>query len=163
MKFCPRCGKPLGTREDGGRPRAACLEPGCGFVHYDNPVPVVAAIVEHEGSVLLVRSVGWPEKMYGLVTGFLEKSESPEAGVLRELQEELGLQGEIVRLVGVYPFEPMNQVIVAYHLRASGEVKLGSELAGYKRIDPQKLRPWDFGTGAAVRDWLASNRPEHEG
>ena len=30
------------------------------------------------------------------------------------------------------------------------------DLAGFKRIDPAKLRPWDFGTGQAVRDWLAA-------
>ena len=125
-------------------------------MHYDNPTPVVAAIVEHEGAVLLVRRQGWPEKMFGLVTGFLERSEAPEQAVLRELREELGLEGEVVRLVGLYAFEPMNQLIVAYHLRARGEVKLGEELAGFKRIDPAKLRPWDFGTGQAVRDWLAA-------
>lgn len=158
MKFCPKCGKALGTREDGGRPRAACADPACGFVHYDNPVPVVAAIVEHEGAVILVRSVGWPEKMFGLVTGFLEKGESPEAGILRELREELGLAGEIVRLVGVYPFELMNQLIVAYHVRASGTVTVGSELAGFKRINPEKLRAWEMGTGLAVKDWLESRR-----
>ena len=156
MKFCPRCGKALADREDAGRVRRACPDAECGFVHYDNPTPVVAAIVEHEGQIILVRSQGWPEKMFGLVTGFLERGETPEQGVLRELQEELGLQGEIVRLVGAYSFDLLNQVIVAYHVRATGTVQLGSELAGYKRIAPEKLRPWEQGTGLAVKDWLAS-------
>jgi len=25
-----------------------------------------------------------------------------------------------------------------------------------KRVPPEKLRPWSFGTGLAVRDWLAA-------
>lgn len=136
--------------------RLACPDEQCGFVFYDNPLPVVAAIVEHEGEVLLVRQRGWPEKWFGLVTGFLEKGETPEAGVLREVSEELGLRGEVVSLIGVYAFEQRNEVIMAYHVRAHGEVRLGAELEGYKRVPKEKLRPWPFGTGHAVRDWLAS-------
>lgn len=132
-----------------------CPAEGCGFVFWDNPLPVVAAIVEHEGVVVLVRNHGWPEKMFGLVTGFLEKGESPEAGVLRELREELGLEGEVVRLIGVYPFEQRNELIVAYHVRAHGTITLGDEIAQHKSVPREKLRPWPFGTGLAVRDWLA--------
>jgi NAD+ diphosphatase len=33
-------------------------------------------------------------------------------------------------------------------------VKLNEELADYRRIAPEKLRPWDFGTWLALRDWL---------
>ncbi|MGZ3418193.1 MAG: NUDIX domain-containing protein [Polyangiales bacterium] len=156
MKYCPRCATPLEMREHAGRSRACCPQEGCGFVFWDNPLPVVAAIVEHEGNVILVRNHGWPENMFGLVTGFLERGETPEEGVLRELHEELGLEGEIVRLVGVYPFAQRNELIVAFHVRARGAVKLGDELAAFKSIATEKLRPWNFGTGLAVTDWLAS-------
>jgi NADH pyrophosphatase NudC (nudix superfamily) len=160
-RFCQRCGGPLArARVDGeldGRERLCCA--ACGFVLYDNPTPVVAAIVEHEGDVILARNVGWPEGMYGLVTGFLERDETPEEGVRREVREELGLEGEIVALVGVYTFAPRNELIVAYHLRASGPITVGPELAGIKRVPVEKLRPWPFGTGLAVRDWLARRAP----
>jgi len=154
FRFCPRCGKPLEVRALEGRDRSACSAQ-CGYVHYDNPTPVVAALVEREGQVLLVRNRGWPEKWFGLVSGFLERDESPEAGCLRELKEELGLDGQIVSLIGVYDFLERNELIVAYHVRASGPVAVGPELEGYKEIDPARLRPWPFGTGKAVADWLA--------
>jgi len=163
MRFCPRCATPLAARLTGGRERLACPAAECGFVFYDNPLPVVAALVEHEGDVLLVRSVGWPETWYGLVTGFLERDEEPEAGVLRELREELGLEGRVVGFIGVYTFPERNELILAYHLEAKGEVHLGPELAGYRRIRPEKLRPWPFGTGHAVRDWLAARGPRPAG
>lgn len=143
----------LESRQHAGRLRLCC--PNDDWVFWDNPLPVVAAIVEHEGSVLLVRNQGWPAKMFGLMTGFLEKGESPEQGVLRELQEELGLQGEVVRLIGVYPFDQRNELIVAYHVRAHGPIALGDEIAECKAVAREKLRPWPFGTGLAVRDWLA--------
>jgi len=155
FRYCPKCGTGLVEREAGGRPRPSCPKEGCGFVAWGNPTPVVAAILEHEGSVLLVRNKGWPEKLYGLVTGFLEAGESPEQGVLREVKEELDLDGEIVSLVGVYAFEMRNELIVAYHVKATGTVKVSDELEDYKRVDPNKLRAWEFGTGLAVRDWLA--------
>ena len=153
--YCPRCATPLVDRVAGERTRRACPKEGCGFVHWGNPTPVVAAIVEHEGAVLLARGRGWPEKMFALITGFLEAGEAPEAGVLREVKEELGLEGTVASLVGVYAFELRNEVIIAYHVRATGTVTLGEELEACKRIDPDKLRPWPFGTGDAVRDWLA--------
>jgi ADP-ribose pyrophosphatase YjhB (NUDIX family) len=123
-------------------------------VFWDNPAPVVAAIIEHEGAVVLVRNKGWPEKMFGLVTGFLERGESPEAAILREVREELSLDGTVAGLVGVYPFEAMHQVILAYHVIATGMVALGEELEDFRRVDPDRLRPWGMGTGLAVRDWL---------
>ena len=73
----------------------------------------------------------------------------------RLLQPRAYLSKELVGLVGVYPFAMMNQVIIAYHVRARGELKLSAELAASKYIAVEKLRPWEFGTGAAVKDWLA--------
>ena len=156
MKFCPRCARPLGRREDGGRPRSACPDADCGFVFYDNPLPVVAALVEHEEKVLLVRNRSWPEKWFGLVSGFLERAETPEEGVRRELKEELGLDGEVIRLIGVYAFPERNEVILAYHLRTTGTVALGEEIEEMRAVAPERLRAWPFGTGHAVADWLAS-------
>jgi NAD+ diphosphatase len=158
MRFCPWCGGGLIDKQDSGRIRRACAAPGCGYLHYGNPLPVVAGLVEHEGKVLLVRNQGWPEKWFGLVTGFLEANESPEDGIRRELREELGLEGEVVAPIGVYPFFARNELILAYHLRATGVVQVGEELAGYKAIVPDKLRPWAEGTGQAVADWLARRR-----
>jgi len=137
-----------------GVERLICPNSDCRFVFYNNPTPVVAAIVEHDGDVILVRNKGWPESWFGLVSGFLERKEDPAAGVLREIQEELNLKGEVISLIGVYPFERMNQVIIAYHVRATGTIEIGDELEAYKRVHPDKLRPWPMGTGHAVKDWL---------
>lgn len=159
-KFCPQCASPLVSDEIAGRTRSKC--PACDFVHWDSPVPVVAAIVEHDGRVILTRNKGWPEKWLGIVAGFLEKGETPEQGVLREVQEELGLQGEIVGFVGHYAFKLRNQVIFAYHVRIQGEITLGEELESIKALPPEEIRPWDIGTGPALKDWLAGRgKPAH--
>ena len=154
FSFCPGCATPLVTQHLGGLPRRSC--PSCDFVHWDNPAPVVAALVERDGMIVLARNHAWPEKKFGLITGFLERGETPEQAVAREVGEELDLDAGSVRLIGVYPFVAKNEVIIAYHVAASGEIVLNEELAEFRLIAPDKLRPWDFGTGLAVRDWLRS-------
>ena len=155
-KFCPRCTKPLALGAvDEGPPRLRCPDSACGFVHWDNPVPVVAAVVEHEGEVILARNRMWPPKMFALITGFLEKDDpDPASGVLREVEEELGLKGRVAGFIGHYPFQRMNQIIIAYHVVAAGDIVLGEELVEYKKVAPEQLRPWPAATGLALRDWM---------
>jgi hypothetical protein len=52
----------------------------------------------------------------------------------------------------------MNQLILAYHLQVKGEIVLGAELAEFKMVLPEKLWPWAFGTGYAVKDWLEKRK-----
>lgn len=158
FQYCPWCASEVTPEMRDGVERLVCTGADCAFIHWGNPTPVVAAIVEHGPDVILIRNQGWPEGWFGLVTGFLEKEETPEAGVLRELEEELGLRGEVVSFVGHYPFPAKNELIIAYHVRAEGPVEMGPELADYKRVPVQKLRPWPFATGEAVRDWLAARK-----
>lgn len=156
LNYCPRCACVLTVATLGGRDRRVCPDRACGFVFWDNPVPVVAAIVETPGGVVLARNKGWPEKMFGLVTGFLEAGESPEDGVLREIHEETALSGRIERFLGNYPFHQANQLLLCYHVTADGEPEAGEELEEVRVIPLDRLRPWDFGTGPALRDWLAA-------
>lgn len=154
MKYCPLCGKGLVSRETDGRQRLACPTEECSYVFWDNPAPVVAAIVELDHSVVLVRNRLWPEKMFGLVTGFLERGETPETAAIREVREELGLDGTIAGFIGYYSFFEMNQLILAFHVIAQGTPVIGEELAEVRYVSPDRLKPWPFGTGHAVRDWL---------
>lgn len=155
FKFCPQCAQPLEERELDTVMRLSCLDTNCTYVHWDNPVPVVAAVVEHEGDIILARNKAWPVPFYALITGFLEKTDpSPEEAIEREVLEELGLQGRGAHFIGHYPFARQNQIIIAYHVPATGVITLGDELVDYKRIAPAKARYWPSATGLALRDWL---------
>ncbi len=153
-QFCPRCGSTLVESEQAGRPRLSCGA-ACGFVHWDNPAPVLAALVEYDGRIVLARNHAWAAGAFGLITGFLERDEDPAAGVAREVREELGLDAVAVTLIGVYPFAGRQEVIIACHVLAGGEIRLNEELAEFRLIAPEKLKAWDFGTGLAVSGWLA--------
>jgi NAD+ diphosphatase len=184
---CMKCGHVLSTRASSIKPehvpkslvnsaanvltRQVCTQAGCGWVFYNNPLPIVAAIVEltpspssssspatpHQREIVLVRGVGWPKSWLGLVTGFLEGKERPEDGVLREVKEELGLDGSVKSFLGVYSFPRINQLILAYHVVADAGQTISlqeEELEAYKTVPIERLRPWKEGTGLAVREFL---------
>jgi NADH pyrophosphatase NudC (nudix superfamily) len=155
-RYCPHCRAELAAVERGGRMRLACSR--CDFVHWRNPVPVVAAVVERAGRVVLVHSIGRPPTWFGLVAGFLERGEHPETAVLREVAEELGLAARLVATIGIYPFDRLNQVIFAYHVEVGdGPIVLAAdELDDFREVPLEKLRPWRQGTGPALRDWLVA-------
>ncbi len=163
-RHCPHCATTLVTDERGGRQRLACPAPDCGFVFWDNPTPVVAAIVEYGDHVALVRNHGWPSHWYGLVTGFLEPGEEPADAVLREVKEELGLDARIGSFIGMYTFYRMNQLILAWHVVAEqAEIRIDPvEIADYRLVPIDTVQPWDAGTGMALRDWLRTRGYERE-
>ncbi|MEE9374290.1 MAG: NUDIX hydrolase [Saprospiraceae bacterium] len=151
-KYCPVCTCELIKDKDEYQ---ACCNADCTFVFYNNPTPVVAAIVEYEkNQVIIAHNVLWPPKWYGLITGFVEEYENPDDTVLREVKEELGLDGVLKEFVGHYTFNKMNQLIIAYHVEAAGEIMLNEELDHYKIIPFDKAKTWPSGTGLALRDFL---------
>ena len=159
VRYCAHCANALEwleQQEDGGaKARLRCA--ACGYTHWNNPVPVLAAIVEcvdRDGLVLLARNAAWKGRMFALITGFMEAGESPEEGIAREVAEETSLAVERSTLVGVYEFTRMNQVIIAYHVQARGEIRLSPELAEYKLMAPADIICWPAGTGYGMAEWL---------
>ncbi len=159
--FCTHCATPLAPislEEDGGaKTRLRCA--ACGWTHWNNPTPVLAAVIEladRDGQILLARNAAWPGRFFGLITGFMEAGETPEEGIAREVGEETSLAVDSVKLIGVYEFLRMNQVIIAYHVVAHGDIVLSPELTEYRTLAPEQVKCWPAGTGKALADWLRS-------
>jgi NAD+ diphosphatase len=159
-RYCPQCAAPLQDQSHGGFDRRVCETPQCGFIWWDNPTPIVAAVVEHEGQLILARNVAWPAGFFALVTGFLEKNEDPGAAVLREVEEELGLKAHSASFIGHYGFARKNELIIAYHVQAEGTVTLNEELAEWKHVAFAEAEYWPMATGLALRDFLRSRGHE---
>ena len=164
-RFCPPCGQPLAPieqLEDGGlKTRLRCA--GCGWTPWNNPTPVLAAVVEcadRGGRLLLARNAAWSGPMFALITGFMEAGETPEEGLKREVAEETSLEVLATTLIGAYDFQRMNQIIIAYHVVAHGAISLSPELAEYRLFAPGDVLCWPAGTGYALADWLRSRGHE---
>jgi hypothetical protein len=65
-----------------------------------------------------------------------------------------------LKLIGVYDFQRMNQIIIAYHAVCHGEVKLSPELVDYRLFEFDQVKCWPAGTGYALADWLRSRGHE---
>lgn len=99
-KFCLYCGGQIAKKMETDVLRDCCSVCHCYF--YDNPLPVVSTIVDDSRQILLVKRDRAPFKGHWcLPTGFAESGESIEDAALRELQEETGLKGRIIRLLDV--------------------------------------------------------------
>jgi len=161
-RFCPLCATPLTwtTQDEDGGPKERLRCAACGWTHWNNPTPVLAAVIQYDDRILLARNAAWTRNFYGLITGFMEAGESPKDGIIREIREETNLQTSELHLIGAYEFLRMNQVIIAYHAVAHGEVKLSPELVDYRLYEYDKVRCWTAGTGYALADWLRSRGHE---
>ena len=164
FRFCPQCATALEmvTRLEDGGEKARLRCPACDYTHWNNPTPVLAAVIEYGGQVLLARNAAWAGRMFALITGFMEAGETPQEGIAREISEETNLETSSLDLIGVYDFQRMNQIIIAYHAVCTGEVKLSPELVEYKLYPLDKIKCWPAGTGYALADWLKSRGHEPE-
>jgi 8-oxo-dGTP diphosphatase len=125
FRYCPKCGAALAVGPVAGKDREHC--PACGFVAFHNPAPVGLAVVDHRGSLVLVRRREAPLAGYWAPPGgYVELGESVPEAVVREAKEECGLDVALEGLAGVFSHPEVRVVLVAYRARSTG----GAPLAG---------------------------------
>ena len=142
-EHCSFCGASLIEKFTEGRQRLFC--PECQRPIYENPVPATCVVVvDAKGRVLLVeRNIPPKIGKWCLPGGFIELGEAPEAGALRELEEETGLHGTIHRLLGVVttPSAQYHSVLmVGYLVTAySGHLVPGDDAASARWYEYDNL------------------------
>ena len=108
----------------------ACDE--CG--QWDQPALAVDAVAIRGNEILLIRRGKEPWKgMLALPGGFVDSGEDPEVAVVRELKEECGIDGKVVRLLcvkGDPDRDPRGHVVsIAYLVAAFDEPTAGDDAA----------------------------------
>lgn len=78
------------------------------------------AIFDDEGRVLLLEHVFRPDSGWGLPGGFMSGGEQPEAGLRREIREEIGIELEEVELLFVRSLGRLKQVEIYFRAKAAG-------------------------------------------
>lgn len=126
-KYCSYCGITIQKHFIDDKDRDYCVQ--CKTVYYENPLPVASCIlINNKREVLLVKRKKDPYKdMWCLPIGFAESGEEVKDAALRELREETGLFGEIVKLIDVDTIENYfygSLAIITYEVQC-----IGGELA----------------------------------
>lgn len=161
--FCSYCGNTTIQSEIEGKSRDYCRH--CDTVFYENPLPVASCIVvNEEREVLLVKRKNEPYSgMWCLPIGFAETGEEVRDAALRELEEEAGIEGKIVRLIDVDTIENHfygSMAIVTYEAEAAGGVlRAGDDAsdAGYFPIMKLPELAWSSNR-KAIDIYIAQNR-----
>jgi len=105
----------------------------CAYDLYLNPVPCNGVIIENEkGEILLVKRKYNPQKgFWDVPGGFARRRESFEESVKREVKEELGVEVEVGKIVGIYTDDYLYQgvVNVTFCVMAAGKITGGTLIA----------------------------------
>ena len=164
-RFCSQCGAAVEIRVVEDRPREVC--PACGKVFYQNPLPVAASVVLNDKrEVLLVKRQREPHKgMWCLPIGFAEMGESIDQASRRELIEETGVEGKVLRLLDADSYNSDfygELLIVTYEQeKVGGAEQAGDDAEEVSYFPLDKLPPLAFSSNTkALRYCLEAHREE---
>ena len=120
----------------------------------ERPIVGVGAVIVRAGQVLIVRRRYEPlAGRWSLPGGTLELGETLEAGLVREMQEETGLDVEVGPVIEVFDRILLDEarrvryhfVLVDYLCRpVGGELRPGSDVDDAIFVDPAALDPYDL-------------------
>ena len=118
-KYCGRCGI-LSEDVDGERAKKC---PKCGLTNYPRISPAIIVAVLREGKLLLAHNNESPKDLYSVVAGFVEVGETFEECVIREVQEEIGINVKNIKYFGNQPWPFPNSLMIGFTAEyASGEI-----------------------------------------
>ncbi len=113
MKYCMCCGSMLTTRThptDGPVPYCE----SCGDYRYPVFSTAVSMIVMNpeKSEMILIRQYGQDYDV--LAAGYVDKGETAEKAVRRELMEELGLRVQTMQFLGSHYYEPSDTLMLNF-------------------------------------------------
>lgn len=159
-KFCPQCGAALAETTLEGQEFHGCTS--CKFVDWNNPVPVVAALIIEDGKVVLVkRNVEPFIGSWCLPRGFIKTDENPKSAVVREVEEETGYRIVLKRMLNACNPSPknfpLNQLTMFYLATViGGSAQPGDDADEVGLFAPDALPNICFGTDKRIiADWFA--------
>ena len=126
-RFCGRCGHAM---EPCAKERAMRC-PACGNVVYPRINPCVIIGLTDGDRLVCSRYAGRAYKGVALLAGYVEVGETPEAAVVREVAEEVGLRATNVRYVGSQPWGMDGNLLLGYFCDVEGSREI--------RIDEDEL------------------------
>lgn len=157
--YCPKCGGKLRYQLQAEQQRLTCQ--ACSYIHYENPIVGVAAIVMNEaGHLLLGRRKGGAYKdLWCIPCGYLEYYEDVYVGIKREFKEETNLDIEIKRVFTVQSnFHDPSCHTVGIWFPAEvcgGRMQAGDDLEELDFFPLQSVPRLAFPTDQTVIDLLA--------
>lgn len=145
FNYCPKCGRE--TLEPLGPKGMYCSH--CDYTYFHNTASSVGAIIRVDSKIILVKRAHEPKRgLYDLPGGFVDYGESIEKALIREVNEELGVELREISYFGSFPNIYIYKGVTYYTTDAiftgtvtSTEFKLSDEITTVELIDISKIDP----------------------
>lgn len=161
FQYCPHCGTKTRLKEIGDEGLVPWCD-GCGIPLFDMFSSCIIALVYNEyGEVALLRQSYLSAQYHNLVSGYMKPGESAEECAAREIEEELGLRVQSLRLTGTYWFEKKDMLMIGFLAQAKKQdFRLSQEVDDAVWVSPEEglgmVRP-----GKALSHLLVEYYLEH--
>ena len=124
---------------------------------------VVAALIERGGRILVAqrKNLGHHPLKWEFPGGKVEPEETPEAALIRELQEELGIQARIDRELMRYEYQypGRSRILLIFYRVVDFDGSLQNlDFEQIRWEHPERLRDYDFLEGD--RDFIVGQVPD---
>ena len=128
-------------------------------VYLDPKVAVAAIIFQNEKILLVKRAINPSMGNWSFPSGFVDRGEKLEDALEREVLEEINLNIEVSKLIGVYSYNENPIILCAYEARIlSGEIKMNHEIDGVKKFLLTELTQLAFDHDMQIiNDWKKQN------
>jgi NADH pyrophosphatase NudC (nudix superfamily) len=168
--FCPHCGEPSVPASSGHARR--CTVEGTDEFPRSDPAMIVL-VTDPDDRALLARNAAWPERRVSILAGFVEAGESAEQAVVREVQEEVGIDVGRVRYLGSQPWPMPQSLMLGFRAEGIGDLTIKvdedeiaeagwysrEELAAALASDTIRLPPPVSIAHQIIRTWYGADIP----
>jgi 8-oxo-dGTP diphosphatase len=162
VHYCLRCGTPVTQAMRFGRLRAVC--PQCDWIYFADPKVAVAAVVFQAGKILLVQRANEPFRgSWTLPAGFVDAGEDPVEAVIRECQEETGLNIEVRGLLDLLAGQEHARgahLLIVYQAELlAGDLHAGDDALQASFFSLEELPPLAFAsTHKIINRWAPTSQ-----
>lgn len=132
----------------------------CVLCAFENPKPTATAIVIRDGRILVAKRNQEPFKgQWDFLGGYLQKGETPEAALKRELKEELGVESQLT-FIGAFPgtdsYKEYKYPVLsfAYLAQLQGQPRLNHENSELAWVPLQELATIAFDSNQDILAYL---------
>tara|TARA_Y100000590_G_C15655026_1_gene990286 strand:+ start:712 stop:1212 length:501 start_codon:yes stop_codon:yes gene_type:complete len=159
INYCQTCGTGLVGKFDRNKERPYCKT--CGTFTYIDPKVAVVALLTHQTSLLLIKRDIEPHfGKWSLPSGYVDRGESVENALIREVFEETTIRAVPTHYLGVFSGKGPVVVHVYVVTHKSGKATAGDEVSEVKwcKFDeiPKLPFPYDAEIISEFRNYLST-------
>jgi len=128
--------------EGDDRERLVCAD--CGYISYENPKIIVAAVCTWQDQVLICKRAIEPcIGTWTIPAGYMELGETTAEGAAREVLEEAGARINVTGLIGVFEIPRISQIYIVHRAEMTDpDISAGFESEAVKLVAWADI-PWD--------------------